>query len=178
MTPYPHPACLPDEDLLKHCTTSTGRAGGPGGQHRNKVETHVEIRHDPTGLHAQAGERRSQIENKHVAIKRLRLLLAVHHRTSPPPRKGLALLDEPAGSDLWRSRVRGKRIVLNPDHADYPSMLAEALDMIARCDWDPSRAAVMLDTSASQLIKLAKDHPPAMTHWNAERAQRNLHPLK
>lgn len=178
MAPYHHPACLPEAELLKQCTVTTGRAGGPGGQHRNKVETHVELLHPPSGLHSQAGERRSQVENKHEAVERLRLLLAVNVRTAPRVRKGLALLDEPGGSELWRSRVRGKRIILNPDHHDYPSMLAEALDTIAHCGWEPSRAAVLLDTSASQLIKLAKYHPPALLHWNAQRAERGLHPLK
>ncbi|MBL8758453.1 MAG: peptide chain release factor-like protein, partial [Phycisphaerae bacterium] len=70
-TPWPHPACLADKDILKQCRIGRGRAGGPGGQNRNKVETLVIITHLPSGLEAHAGERRSQGENKTVALRRL-----------------------------------------------------------------------------------------------------------
>src|SRR5690606_15091114 len=79
-----HPATLSDEDLLKECQIGKGRSSGPGGQHRNKVETQVTITHLPTGVTARAGERRSAEENKRVAIRRLRLALAVEVRTVVP----------------------------------------------------------------------------------------------
>ena len=41
--PPPHPAMLPEETLLKQCTTEFGRMAGPGGQHRNKTETGVQL---------------------------------------------------------------------------------------------------------------------------------------
>lgn len=201
-TPHPHPACLPDEALLTQCTVSAGRGGGPGGQHRNKVSTLITITHTPTGHESHAGERRSQQENKAVALRRLRLILAIHVRTAapPPPKpKGktredfLAALDasiSTAGhpgeqnSYLWRSRVGGTRhgstgrITCNPDHHDYPALLAEALDTVADSAWEPRPAAERLGITASQLIKLVKDHPPAMVEWNAQRAKRGGHPLK
>lgn len=173
----PHPASAADEDLLRACVFTTGRTRGPGGQHRNKVETHVELLHSPTGIIGQAGERRSQHENKRMALRRLRLALATAHRE--PVRRG------EIGSDLWRSRVRpsgvrgqGGRIVCNPDHHDYPALLAEALDVIHAADLDLPTAALRLDVSASQLVKLVKDHPPAMIRLNADRAARGLHALK
>ena len=168
--PWPHPACLPDEELLKGCTLSRGRSSGPGGQHRNKVETEVIITHDATGIRTHAGERRSQIENKRVALFRMRLALATNERTPVPTGE--------IGSPLWRSRVRAGKIAVNPEHTDFPSMLAEAMDVIAAAAWDPKNAALRLDCSASQLIKLIKDHPPAFERWNRERAAHHLHPLK
>ena len=68
MPPSPlHPAALSDDALMKQCDVHTGRTSGPGGQHRNKVETAVRIVHRPTGLDGQAGERRRQIENRTMA---------------------------------------------------------------------------------------------------------------
>lgn len=165
-----HPAALSDEDLLKQCDLGRGRGSGPGGQHRNKVETTVTVTHRPTGVSAQAGERRSQSENKRVALRRLRLALAVQHR-EPVPAGEIA-------SDLWISRRQGRRIACNPGHRDYSALLAEALDVAADCRWDPKQAATRLGVSPSQLIKLVKDHPPAFEMWNARRAQRGEHALK
>lgn len=165
-----HPACLEDEALLRQCRVSTGRTGGPGGQNRNKVETLVELEHEPSGIRAHASERRSQMENKRVALRRLRLALACEVRTGVP-------IGE-IGSPLWKSRVKGGRIACNPDHEDFPSMLAEALDVIAACGWDPRKAGLRLECSASQLIKLAKDHPPALLAWNRAREDAGLHVLK
>ncbi|MFN5074262.1 MAG: peptide chain release factor family protein [Planctomyces sp.] len=75
--PYHHPSCLPPEQLLADCLLRTSRHSGPGGQHRNKVETAVELIHQPTGISGFAAETRSQDTNRQTALFRLRLLLAV-----------------------------------------------------------------------------------------------------
>jgi hypothetical protein len=165
-----HPAALSDEDLLAQCDLSKTRSSGPGGQHRNKVETKVVICHRPTGIIGQAGERRSAVDNKRVALFRLRLLLATQIRNPVP-------LGE-IGSPLWKSRCTGGKVVCNPEHHDYPALLAEALDVIAAAGDDAGKAALRLECTTSQLIKLVKDHPPALVQWNAARAARHLHPLK
>ncbi len=51
------------------------RASGPGGQHRNRRETGVRIRHLPSGITVSATERRSQAENRQVAMERLEAAL-------------------------------------------------------------------------------------------------------
>ncbi len=170
MKPYGHFAALPDDQLLAQCRVSTGRSSGPGGQHRNKVETLVMLCHEPTGVEAHAGERRSQADNKRVALRRLRLALATARREGVP-------IGE-IGSDLWKSRVRDQRISISPDHHDFPALLAEALDAIADAGWKPRKAAVRLETTVSQLTRLIKDHPPAFIMWNDQRAQRGLPRLK
>lgn len=170
-----HPASLSDQDLLAQCRLTRGRSSGPGGQHRNKVSTQVTLHHTPTGAEAQAGERRSAEANKREALFRLRLALAVSVRTSPAPRDAWG----DTRSDLWRSRCDSTgRIACNPDHADYPAMLAEALDAVHASHLDMKAAALRLTCSMSQLTKLIKDHPHAFAHLNKERAARSLHALK
>ena len=45
---------LSEEDLWNQCQMETFRASGPGGQHRNKTDTAVRVRHLPTGTTATA----------------------------------------------------------------------------------------------------------------------------
>lgn len=171
LVPPPHPASFDEATLLAQCEISRGRAPGPGGQHRNKVETKVMITHTPTGVHAQASERRSQEQNRSEAVNRLRLTLAVEVRTNVP-------IGE-VRTALWCSRSDGDgHIACNPEHDDYPTLLALALDVIAAAGWDVKKASYRLCCSMSQLLKLIKDHPQAWAVLNRERAARKLHPLK
>lgn len=169
--PPPHPASLESVALLHQCDITRGRSQGPGGQHRNKVETKVTIRHIPTGLEAHAGERRSQEQNRAVALLRLRLTLATHVRCPVP-------LGE-IRTAVWLSRVSPSgRISCNPEHEEFPQLLAFSLDVLASANWDLTTAALRLACTPSQLLKLVKDHPPALAYLNAERARMNLHALR
>ena len=165
-----HPARLDAEALLKACQAARGRRGGPGGQHRNKVETAVELVHRPTGIAGQAGERRSQQENHRVALFRLRINLALEYR------QGIDLTTVP--SELWAGRCRGGRIAVNPKHADFPSILAEALEVVAATGQDVKRAATCLGCTTSQLIKLLKLEPRALQQVNAAREAKGERALK
>ena len=52
------------------------RARGAGGQHVNKTNSAVRIKHRPTGLTVRIETDRSQHRNKQIALERLQLLLA------------------------------------------------------------------------------------------------------
>jgi len=165
-----HPAALPVEQLLADCDIRRMRRSGPGGQHRNKVETAVSVEHRPTGLAAEASERRSQSENHNIALFRLRLRLAVEVRH--------ALDAAHSPSELWLSRCRGRKIAINTQHADFPAVLAEALDAVAGCDHDSKVAAQLLGCMTAQLTKLLQQEPRAIASVNRVREGLGLHKLK
>jgi hypothetical protein len=164
-----HPAALDVARLLSECRIERGRRSGPGGQHRNKVETAIRICHQPSGITSEATERRSQEQNQQVAVRRLRLQLALHVR-------GTRQADE-APSSLWVSRCRGGRIAVSRDHEDFPALLAEAMDVLVACDMDTRRAAESLRVTPTQLTRLLKLEPHALPLVNKQRAIRGLHRL-
>ena len=163
-----HPATLAVEELLKDCRIQQTRRSGPGGQHRNKVQTAVVVEHQPTGVCGEASERRSQIDNRRQAIRRLRVNLALAIRKSMPaavPRE-------------WSDRTQSRRIAVNPQHEDFPVLLAIALDTVWSLDFILPEASERLGISTSQLIKFLKLENAALTAVNKERKARGLAPLK
>ena len=167
----PHPASLTNETLLKQCEIAFGRGSGPGGQHRNKVETYVTITHSPTGITASAGERRSQIQNRGQATRRVRLALAREVRTKVDR-------NNHRRSELWEQRRQGKQLSVNPTHTDYPALLAEALDVIYARKFDVAGSAGVLGVSMSQLAKLVRHDKRAFGVVNQGREERGMPRLK
>jgi ribosome-associated protein len=74
-----------DEDLLRECEVETFRSSGPGGQHVNKTESAVRLRHLPSGIVVSSQQERSQHRNKALCVQRLRNKVArLNYR--PPKR--------------------------------------------------------------------------------------------
>lgn len=65
------PYDLDRERLEAICELSFLRGSGPGGQHRNKVETAVRLVHPPSGVVVVSAEHRSQLKNREAAFERL-----------------------------------------------------------------------------------------------------------
>ena len=163
-----HPAELETEQLLGECVVQHTRRKGPGGQHRNKVETAVVLKHLPSGTVAEANEKRSQAENKTVALGRLRHLLAIGIRQG---RK------QPLGERL-KNRIQRGKISINSNHEDFPKLLAEVLDRLHLVQYDFPLAAEQMGTSGSQILKFLKLYPPAFDQFNAQRQSRGMPRIK
>ncbi|HEU5347729.1 MAG TPA: peptide chain release factor-like protein [Ktedonobacterales bacterium] len=70
--------------LERDCDIQYFIATGPGGQHRNKVETGVRLTHRPTGIVVTATERRSQRMNREAAYERMAARLDDMQRVTEP----------------------------------------------------------------------------------------------
>ena len=108
-----------DEELLRECEAETFRSGGPGGQHVNKVETGVRLRHLPTGLVVTCREERSQHRNKSNCLRRLREEVARLNYRPPkrvPTRRTRAAKERTLEGKSRRSQV--KRLRSKPTRED------------------------------------------------------------
>ncbi|HAH49033.1 peptide chain release factor-like protein [Gimesia sp.] len=164
-----HPACANLDALLKDCQIEHVRRSGPGGQHRNKVETGVVIKHLPTKITGEASERRQQGRNRSIALFRLRVNLALGYRNSE-------IQESP--SALWQRRLMNGTLKVNSEHDEFPALLAEALDTVTYFQFDVKAASQFLNCSSSQLIKFLKKEPRAFATINQRRLESGLHLLK
>jgi hypothetical protein len=162
---------MPVDRLLTDCEFERTRRGGPGGQHRNKTESAIVVTHRPSGVIGQASERRSQHANRTVAVERLRVNLALAVRTP-------VQVEDFAPSELWQSRCPAGRVEVSVRHEDFAALLAEALDVLAACQFDHAASAKLLGVSNSQLIKFLKLEPTGLESLNKHRQKLGLGRLK
>jgi RF-1 domain len=143
---------LSDSKLLAECEVHTYRASGPGGQNRNKVESAVRICHMPTGVSAIAEDSRSQLENRPLALRRLREAIAVRVR-SPVNRSGFVPPSE------WIMAVeKASRLRVSERNPAYPILVAAVLDVLDACQGRVSEAAELLGISTHHVVQFLGDH--------------------
>lgn len=94
--------------LERDCDLEFFVAGGPGGQHRNKVETGVRLTHRPTGVVITATERRSQSANRDAAYERMAEKLEKLQRPRKP-RKATKPSAESKRKRVEEKRMRSER---------------------------------------------------------------------
>jgi hypothetical protein len=168
----PHPATLSSAQLLLQCDLRTQRRSGPGGQHRNKTSSGVFLQHEPTGVVGEATERRSQADNRSIALTRLQLRLAVDIRTD-------SILDgavTDTETELRAAYLGDLRI--GERNEAKPAVLALILNDLHAAGGQPSVVAKLWKTSTSAVIRLVKSHPPAFALVNAIRAHHGRRTLK
>jgi hypothetical protein len=169
----PHPATQTPEELLAECGLRTQRRSGPGGQHRNKTSSGVFLHHEPTGIVAEATERRSQADNRAVALQRLRFRLAVEVRTP-------SVLDGPVSWEETQLREDfcGKPLKINDSNEAKPAILTLVLNDLHASGGQPSAVAPHWETTTSSIVRLVKSHPAAFALLNAIRSHHGRSGLK
>ena len=108
-----------DEGLLRECEVETFRSSGPGGQHVNKTETAVRLRHLPSGIVVTCREERSQHRNKMNCLRKLRGAVSrMNYRPAPrrPTRPTRAAKERKLEEKARRSQV--KRLRAKPHAGD------------------------------------------------------------
>lgn len=151
---------LDDAALVRQCRVERHRASGPGGQHRNKVETAVRLTLlGHPDIAASGAECRSQKANLALALTRLRLETA------------LALRSASAGP--WKGDTK-----MNPANPRFPRLVAAVLDALAVENYELGGAALRLGFSVGQLRRLLAREPRISEAVNRERALRGLSMLR
>ncbi|MBI2888380.1 MAG: PCRF domain-containing protein [Candidatus Liptonbacteria bacterium] len=127
---------IPEDDLKWEFS----RAGGPGGQNVNKVETAVRVTHLPTGITVGARVERSQQQNREYALRLLKAkIIQLMERHHVEELSGLRVKAKPE----WGNQIRS--YVLNPyqlvkDHrtevetSQVDKVLAGDLDMFVEAE--------------------------------------------
>ncbi|QDV69613.1 Peptide chain release factor 2 [Rosistilla carotiformis] len=158
---------LDEQALIQECDVKFTRRGGPGGQHRNKVSSAVVLKHRPTGVTAEASERRSQAENRSVAVARLRVELAIQVREEVEA--FVVPLVRQYGGSQFRVAI-GNEV--------YPVILADVLNRTLANEGDVATAAEFWCTTASQIVRFLRQEPQALATVNQAREKAGRHRLK
>lgn len=118
---------------LKEVEIQTARGGGPGGQHRNKIESCVTAIHKPTGLRVRV-DLRSQHQSKAMALKILAARLQEQAETQAGQDKA-ALRKQQCGSGMRGDKIRTYR-TQDDRVTDHRTNRTWSLKKWLRGDWE------------------------------------------
>lgn len=153
-----------DDALLRACTLQGYQGSGPGGQHRNKTNTGVLLRLEELKLEIRCCEDRSAGINRNLALERMRLLIALRLRATPPP---VPAFPFPGG--------KGRIQTANPGYAPF---IADVLDRLELAEGDQHPAAAAWNLSASALVRIFFSDKALLETVQQIRAQYGKPPLR
>lgn len=169
--PGADPLDLSDKQLLADCDVHRYRASGPGGQHRNKVESAVRLRHRSTGITVVATESRSQHENRARALRRLRLALAMSIEL---PLGAVDAMPE------WLAECVDRRggLQVGKRHERFCYFVRLVVRLLLGTEGRVAPVAERLGVSTSHLVGFIRSHRKLWAKVNDFRRRFNLKPLR
>ena len=159
-----------DDALIGQCEVDRYRASGPGGQHRNKTESAVRLRHKLSGVSAIGEDSRSQAENKVHAVRRLRAAIALEVREpviaiSPRLQAFVQHGTAPLGA---KTRLTG----------EYWAAMAELLDLLVDGGLEIAATAQRLGITTGAMSKLLLHDEQVGRVVNDLRRGKGMRPLR
>jgi hypothetical protein len=146
-----------DEIFLRDCKLDWFQASGPGGQKRNRKYSGVRLKHIPTDITVEVVKSRSQNENRHQAIKKLKLQIAIF--TAGPV-------------------IDNFRVDVSISNSEYFINAAKVFDTLKKYNFSVSDTAKELNISTSRLIKFLARDEFLWREVNAERERLGMKKLK
>jgi hypothetical protein len=162
-----------DTIVLAECEVDRYRASGPGGQHRNKTESAIRLRH-ASGVSAIAEDTRSQGENRAIALRRIREHLAWELRVP-------IALERYAPSPRLRALIAGGTAPLGEKTRQKPEYLvamAELLDVFDATGAEVAATAQRLGITTGAASKLLLHDDRVARVVGQLRSRRGLRPLR
>ena len=163
-----------DDALIAQCEVDRYRASGPGGQHRNKTESAVRLRHRASGVTAIGEDSRSQAENKLHAVRRLRAAIALEVR-EPVALDGFAASPRLASLVARGTAPLGER---TRQTGEYWAAMAELLDVLVEGGLEIAATAQRLGITTGALSKLLLHDDHVARAVNDLRRARGMRPLR
>lgn len=169
-----HYTLATDDALIAQSEVDRYRASGPGGQHRNKTESAVRLRHKLTGISAIGEDSRSQSENKLHAVRRLRAAIALEVRepialdTYVPSQRLAAFVAAGTAPLGAKTRLTG----------EYWTAIAEILDVLVAGNLEIGATAQRLGITTGALSKLLLHDEQVGRVVNDLRRAKNMRPLR
>jgi len=163
-----------DDQLLAQCEVDRYRASGPGGQHRNKTESAVRLRHKLTGISAIGEDSRSQAENKIHAIHRMRSALALEVREP-------VFLDGYVPSSRLAAFVAAGTAPLGAKTrktGEYWASIGELLDLLVAGNLEIGTTAQRLGITTGAMSKLLLHDDLVARTVNDLRRAKQMRPLR
>ena len=164
-----------DDALIAQCEVDRYRASGPGGQHRNKTESAVRLRHRLSGISAIGEDSRSQSENKLHAVRRLRSAIALELREPVSnletyvPSKRLAAMVAAGTAPLGaKTKLTG----------EYWAAIGELLDLLVAGGLEIGTTAQRLGITTGAMSKLLLHDDHVARTVNDLRRAAQMRPLR
>lgn len=163
-----------DDALIGQSEVDRYRASGPGGQHRNKTESAVRLRHKLSGVSAIGEDSRSQSENKLHAVRRLRAAIALEVR-EPVRLEGFVPSARLAALLRGGTAPLGAKTKLT---GEYWAAIAELLDLVVAGELEIGTTAQRLGITTGALSKMLLHDDSVARVVNDLRRGRGMRPLR